>query len=43
MQRTTMIQQEWWDLRAEATWGNMRRDRTSSHSALRTISCGGRW
>ncbi|MFD9115874.1 ANTAR domain-containing protein [Streptomyces bottropensis] len=22
MQRTTMIQQEWWDLRAEATWGN---------------------
>ncbi|MCX4700023.1 ANTAR domain-containing protein [Streptomyces sp. NBC_01352] len=22
MQRTTVIQQEWWDLRAEATWGN---------------------
>ncbi|WP_411149246.1 ANTAR domain-containing protein [Streptomyces sp. A30] len=22
MQRTTVIQQEWWDLRAKATWGN---------------------
>ncbi|MFJ2234903.1 ANTAR domain-containing protein [Streptomyces sp. NPDC087859] len=22
MQRTTVIQQEWWGLRAEATWGN---------------------
>ncbi|MBZ9639219.1 ANTAR domain-containing protein [Streptomyces sp. PSKA30] len=22
MQRTSVIQEEWWDLRAEATWGN---------------------
>ncbi|MFD3503410.1 ANTAR domain-containing protein [Streptomyces sp. NPDC058678] len=22
MQRTTVIQEEWWELRAEATWGN---------------------
>lgn len=22
MQRTTVIQQEWWELRVEATWGN---------------------
>lgn len=22
MQRTTVLQEDWWNLRAEATWGN---------------------
>ena len=35
MQRTTVIQQEWWDLRAEATWGN-----TPAVSSLQIASCG---
>lgn len=43
MHRTTLLHEDHWKLRAEATWGTQPLERISSHCAPRTISCGGRW